>query len=165
MLREINQPNISPPERNDPLRFALYGKVRHEWLLHIAPQLELDSQKLVLGNVLVSITRDNFSELRFFNPKFARYLYDRLLTRLDWEKDVSELPDSITEQLEEAQEQISQLNFSEEVDWKKANALWVEKSNDIKRIINEDTNLSGAVEYYFEKMNVFAPYFEAFLLQ
>lgn len=115
MTIEINQPDLSFPDPRDPLRLAFYGKVRSDWLRHVAPQLGLDTDMIVLGSVLNSITQDNISEVHHYNERFAYQNHRRLLERFNWQIDTPELREEIREKLVEAKSLISRFEFPLEI--------------------------------------------------
>ena len=104
MSLEIEQPpHLTRPDLKNPLTWAIAGPLHSDWLRHISPQLGLDTNKLLLGNVLASIIGDDENSFGYKNiylPHRTEYAKASLYIRMDWEKNLPELPEIIRGQIE-----------------------------------------------------------------
>lgn len=152
MSKEIQQPAIQPPDLKDPFSWASVARVHCEWIRHIAPQLGLDTQKLVLGDVVSSIIGDDANVFTwihgsFFDPELGAGAKRLLLERLDWEISTPETPAQIRGRLEKVRDAIRDLDWSIKDQFEAARDTWTPVKEWVNQEVNKKRDLRSAVDY------------------
>ena len=144
------------PSFKDPMTWAVAPQICEQWQRHVAPQLGIDVEKLMLGDVLSTIIGDDPELLIWvgklsFDPERASLNRDQLMFRLDWELQVPELPDEVRENLEAVKQD---LEADEYADWTvqenflRARAVWQSFRTTTEAIVEEDPDYQAAVIYH-----------------
>ena len=93
MAETFRQPPIPRPDLSHPLSWASVSRTHCDWLRAVAPQLGLDTPKLILGDVLSSIIGDDANSFGFyFIEDLGADIKATIMERMDWEISVPETP-------------------------------------------------------------------------
>lgn len=153
MSKEIEQPNITKPDLDDSFTWASIERVYAEWARHVGPQLDIDVEKFILGDVLVNITGDDEDIFiwtiggSIFDPEIAAEAKSHLIERLDWEINTPETPQAIREKLEATHEIISSLDWRKKSDFDEARENWFSLKSWVVQQIEENPELKKAEDY------------------
>lgn len=153
---EIHQPQLQVPSPEDPMAWAMFSQIREQWMRYVAPQLGVDVEKLILGDVLSTIIGDDVNCFfwdfggKVFLPESAARTQELLLFRLNWEIGVPELPDEVREKLEDVKaafegEDLSDLK--ERATYERAKEHWYRMKGEVEQMIDENPAYQEAISY------------------
>jgi hypothetical protein len=137
--------------------WARFSQVCEQWQRHVAPQLGINVEQLMLGDVLSSIIGDDagcFSWANrgeFYDVELAERSKESLLFRLNWEIAVPELPDDIRLNLEVARDEFALGNHT---DWSskrrflQASDRWHAVRREVEALIDENDDYEAAIIYH-----------------
>lgn len=164
-MKEIEQPVIVlDPEKH--LSWDYLPRIRCEWVRAVAPQLGLDAELWVLGEVLHSITGDDGGTLYMVeHNREAEGRKAQLIERLEWEIDMPETPENIRVELQKTLEQIKTQNWLNTSEFEKGKNQWISTRKFVEKEINTNPHYQNAKNYYIELDEVLAPYWRKFMDQ
>ncbi|OGM11033.1 hypothetical protein A2Z22_04180 [Candidatus Woesebacteria bacterium RBG_16_34_12] len=148
LLKEIQQPEIDKPDLRN---FLAVRKTRLDWIRCVAPQLGMDSQKLILHETLTNIVGDDDVFLwgrNFFDADFAMRAKQELLGHLDLEANTVEITPDMSHKIREVHNAVSQLDWSQEDQFKKAVTVWKSMRDFFKNQMESDPYLKEIGGYY-----------------
>ncbi len=169
IAKEIQQPDIERLDMEDSFSWVLLTRVREEWVRQVGPQLDIDVEKCVLGEVLANIINDdsNVFDWTFYGDFFASDLAFEaqryLLERMDWEIKTPETPQNIREELKKVLEIVSPLNWGNLNEFNKAQVEWCRLKEWVEEEIKANPELQEAWEYSFDQAERLFPYWTEFL--
>ena len=150
ILKEVRQPDISRPDLKDPFTWASIARTKTKWIRHVGPQLRIDVEKYILGDVLAAIIGDDSNCIAFdHNSELAPMAQKHLLERLDWEITTPETPEDIRERAKEVLEKVAALNWQNKEEYIEARTTWREFEAWVIEQIEERPELKEAEEYRF----------------
>ncbi len=157
--RPVQQPKgIEIPDRDNPITWAIMPRVYIEWARQVAPQLNIDTKKLVSGFLIDTILTDDLGVFGgAYYPDLAWGHQQQLLKRLDVEIETPETPQDLIENLKSAQAKIKELDWTKEKDFKEAERIWTEMVN-----TPAQKHINLAEEYRLNSVTL-SPYWKAFL--
>ena len=161
-MKEIVQPIIQLPEKNDPLRWAKESKVMNNWMGVVAPQLAMDTEKILLGNVLANIIGDDSNIFNYYIPEYIDTVKPSILERLNFEIDTPELPNHFRNKLIEVKNTIESTKLNSKKEWSSIRNIWFKTYSWIKDEVNKTPELIDAINYHSEQMCVLSPYWRSF---
>jgi len=153
-LKEVVHPNFECPDMGDPLTWALFSRLHADWTREVAPQIGIDGEKLVLGQIISSIIGDDkncfeFAKYDFLkdNPEVALGAKAQLLERMDWELTAPETPEEIQEQIKETMEFVFSCDWRIEKDFEEARDRWMQFREWAEGLIDDREDLRVAFNY------------------
>ena len=164
-MKEVIQPMIVLPDEKDPMKWACYARIHSRWLRSVSPQLGLDTEKLMLGDVLSSIIGDDSNALGFYIPNLIDNARSSLLERLNWEIETPELPNAFRKKLRKVKNTIFDFEWDSKEKWVLAKDIWTKASEQIESKIRRDPKLDDAIRYDLDMSKVLSPYYQEFLHQ
>lgn len=169
MSKEIQQPDIERPDLKNPFTWALVARVYADWARHVGPQLGIDIEKYVLGDVLVRIIGDDANTFTwtvggtFFEPDIASKEKRNLLERMDWEIGTPETPQDIRGRLESTLQIVSSLDWRNRDEFEQAQVEWYKLKEWVDEQIKERPELKEAREYTLVQDRGLSEYWNEFL--
>lgn len=137
---------------------------------HVAPQLGLDTRRLIVGDVLSCIVGDDSNcfvwarDSRYFDPQLAISAKIDLLERLDWEAGLDEIPENIRTRLEVTKDTLAELDWSQWIQFKKARRIWYAVMVHVKNVIAETPEFNESLAYNLAMSQQLSEYWSTFLL-
>lgn len=147
-MHEITQPDIPRLDFEDPLAWSKALRLRIEWIRHVAPQLDLDPGKLILAEVINSITGDDRVEFIIFNPEKADCNQNLYLERVCCEIETPETPESIRENLIIIKNISQSINWSIETNYNLIKEMFMDLKKKAKKHSEKDPELIEALKYH-----------------
>lgn len=168
MPLEVEQPaHLVRPDLTDPITWASVAPLHCEWLRLVAPQLGLDTEKLILGNALSNIIGDDansFGLKAAFLPEFTEDSKTSIFIRMDWESELPELPENIRNQIRKIRQQLDASDWHGRENFERVRNIWVKGvCNFTRRQIALNEDLRDALKYDDEVNPLWSPYWEDFL--
>lgn len=168
MPPEVEQPShLVRPDLTDPITWASVASLHCEWLRAVAPQLGLDTEKLILGDALSSIIGDDansFGSQAIYFPEFTENSKTSIFIRMDWDSEVPELPINIRNQIRIIRQQLVELDWQGKENFEKARNIWVKGvCNFTRHQIALNENLRAALKYDLQMNPEWSPYWDDFL--
>jgi hypothetical protein len=168
MRTEVEQPmNIKRPSEEDPLRWASLGRVHSLWAREVCPQLGLDASKVILGATLRSIAEDDenaFGLIATVTPETIAMSKALIFIRMDFEKELIELPQNIRIQISKVQKKLEDAPWADESNYFMARSIWLKEVRDFTRNqIALHKSLQQAVAYGESTALIWSPYWQEFL--
>jgi hypothetical protein len=163
----IRQPShLELPDKSDRILRTFTTPLQCEWLRFVAPQLELETNKLILGVVLYRIIGDdeNSFGLYIYIPELTETAKTSIFNRMDWESELPELPLIIRNQIKKIRRKLESFNWEGEENFNKAYEMWMKDVRHYTKhqiAINKD--LHDALGYYEEVKHIWLPYWNKFL--
>lgn len=168
MPHEILQPShLERPDLSDRLTWARLAPIHSEWLRVVAPQLDLDTGKIILGDALANIIGDDensFGIPAVYLPEYTDFTKKSIFIRMNWECELPELPLVIRDQINKIRHTLNSLNWEGEENIRKARKIWIKSvKNFTHHQIALDKNLQIAQRYDLDVCHLWSPYWEEFL--
>jgi len=181
MEKEIQQPDIKKPvfgyeiQLSEPFTFYYdLGTARVTWLRFVAPQLGIDSDRYILGEILGNIQGDDDY---FFRGKervwkgdseMANIARDQLMGRIQWKLEAPETPTEINEKLKILKITLKDLDWVTEENYQLAKDMWRKIQKLVANGRENRSEWDDAVKYSFEADKMWRPkglpyYWEAFM--
>jgi hypothetical protein len=159
---EINLPAF---DRTEPNAWAECSAIHIAWLRQACPQLGLDTKRIIIGDVLDTITGD---DLNCFGHS---YILGNIGTeqrdlqiRMDIEITTPEIPDDIRQKLSAAKAHIFAINWKSESGWELARNTWLAEVRDfVNQQVSSNKELSDIVEDYRADQLSLMPQWRKFL--
>lgn len=167
-MSKVEQPLSLPlPEWKEVEGWSRLAAIRHEWLAFVAPQLGLDSKKLLLGHGLSNIVGSDenvFGSLMVYNGSTVKKAKNAILILLDWESRLTEFPENIRVQIREARNNLASLDWMGKRKYFIAWKTWSREVRDFtQREINKHGKLQRALNYELAVTHIWRPYWQEFL--
>lgn len=169
MSKEIIQPNIGKPDLKDPFTWASICRTHEQWIRHVGPQLGIDVQKYVLGDVLANIIGDDANCFTwtvggdFFDSQLAVGAKRNLLERLDWEASVPETPPQIKGRLRASHSAVSALDWANREEFSQARTQWYGLKQSVEQDMRRQPKLKEAEEYMLSISGQLSDHWQDFL--
>jgi hypothetical protein len=167
MSPEIHLPEMARPDEKNPITWAEIPSIHAGWLRVVAPQLGLDPQKLLLGDVLSSIVGDDENVFGFrgeFCPDLVELSRTSLFIRMKWEEETQELPEYIRNRIKNVHEKLETMDWTDESGFNKAWEVWKkEVRNFTKHQLALHKDFRDATQYDLEMSHVWSPYWREFM--
>jgi hypothetical protein len=165
--QELKYPALPIPDINrDPQAGTYIIPVQYAWLKAVAPQLNLDTPKLLTGYALTRIWDDSneFGYSHSFDPQLASASQRAVFFRMDWESQCPELPHNIRTQIKIIRHQLTTFDWTKREDFNRVRELWTENVlNFTKDQIATCPHLKSAKSHYLTQSKKLAPYWREFL--
>ncbi len=147
---EIIQPK--PLEKSQIKDWAGLPAYHEQWLRQIAEPAGLDIAKLVLGLAVESITCDDANSIYLIEnnpPQVQRERQKDLLTRLNWEVSLPEMPDPLKSKIEKVIKKVQKADFGITAERDPAIAAWQELKQKFQDQIDSPRESPVSVAYIY----------------
>lgn len=156
MSKEFQKSNTE--KLKGPSAWALAPRTHIKWIRQVGSRLDIDVEKYILGNILVSIISDDANTFAwtvggFFDSNIASGAKRDLLERMDWEINTPETPEMIREGLKSVLQAISPLNWKKKKEFDQAKTKWYQLKEWTEKQIKEHPKLKEAKKYRLTQTN------------
>lgn len=164
--QEIVFPNLELPDLNELTGFgwARLPRVYTQWLKSVCPQLQLNTNQLVLAEMIDRITGDDGNSIPgWFKQDKAVYRQRNLFERMDWEIGEPEMPNDVKDRLRELKIKLKNLDWWVEGDYSMVRTQWFAFRDWMRGEAKTRQKFKQALSYSRQKGSLIEPHWEEFL--
>lgn len=163
-MLQVEQPCFISIDKDDPLKWAKFGRIHSDWLRKVAPQLELNTEILVIADVVTSIIGDDENCFLFYSLSTCDLARASILERLSWELSIHEVPNNIKNLIITIKSLIeASPSWQDKKSFNDCYKQWKIFKEAVNEIAQKEKKIVKALAYYKEHSELLSVYYQSFL--
>lgn len=167
----VTQPNLERPDLHDRNTWARISRLKDAWVREVAPQLGLNIEMLMLGEIISDVVGDDenvfawsYLDITMLDARVANNCKADLEERMSHEIETPETPAELRELLVATRDLVMGLDWQSPEGFIQVRDIWTTMKNDFRERVDNNPTYRVAENYAVnEAGKILNPYWNEFL--